>query len=856
MATQQQSTELTEVQQKLSDSIQKYKSTNSSVQSTGIFKKKLSVDIEEQMTELKTNLANTIQTEMLGNNIKEPFFRNPFQANEEKKEALLRKLPEPLRTIVREKKLDLEGLQKLLVVIENKNEQASKKAAKKEGDMVLKDDIQEIIDHYKALARIQKSEKLRQIRDEEKPTNAQLRDFLLSKHTTTLPAEVIDSLLILSNGNTEPNLDNIVKSFKQIENFEEIESSPSQSLKDAAKHYAENTLGVRSPYQYFKKGSIANETMVAFIKFLQDRQTLQMTEEERHLAWAQKFQEIVDKYDVTEREQLFKQLNASSFKKQYQDIKDRTDEDLSEPNGKPLIRPEQIPAFRRETQFFGDYLRISQRVLAQHTFRSMYSELEAQAIPQDPKSNYAEYKKDKLHTVPQLMMPDVVKQAVSASPLMVASSAPQSQFQNTDLQRLSELNLLKNAFDLSEDLRDDQKELIKTIPGGEKYLQDRELLKKVKESRVFEAPQLQVFDQLFHQNHEEFYEAYAREKKGLLDKVNAAQISGTDSALYQQIHREDCETLGRVTSQDEKFKAAWSIHEQQQALTQESANLKNTYNSVVILGNYKPVALSAGDSTQVANQNQVSGQLVNVTQHFFDAPLTRKGVELTDESRQITFEVKQLDKGTIHFGNSNAQQMSNADKDKLFASISENILANWTPGKNVVLNVADENDALPFYYCMQKMSEHFKQIHKDNKYAAFDKFSMDKVQVCINGRSITQKQLEILKQQVKDQESLLNPLKTKYERLTDIKDSIPKTQEHSYHFLAAARHAAEIEKYRQEVNSECYRIRAAGKEFKDKMQSNIFNRMKKEGVLPTVKDENSAGDALIREHLRGPQRGK
>jgi hypothetical protein len=841
MAIQQQSTELTEVQKKLQKSIKKYsESKSSSQQPKPVETKELSEDIKGRIEELQEKLARQIQIKMTENSIKSPFLSisDRFQANKDKKEALLKKLPEPLQTIVRKKDLDLEGLQKLLSVIANKSEQASQKKAKKEGDMVLKDDIQEIIDHYKALDRIQKSEKLRQIGNEKKPTNAELRDFLLSKHTTTLPAEVIDSLLILSNETAEPNLENIEESFKQIENFAEIELSASQNLMDAAKHYAENTLGVKiNELNVPGKNKHLRQTVEAFIGLQESLEFQMMTPEQKHMAWAQKFQEITQGLTFNDQLMLFKALNEDcTLYKVTQKMLQESPEDFKI----PASTNKDIKQIKREMNFFGDYLRISQRVLAQQPLRSMYQELADLEGKKSPELyDYKEYLKSK-KDVSQLMMPDVVKKAVSApshsSPLMVASSAPQHQpqFQNTVLKRLSDLNLLKDAFNLTEDLTVQQKTLIETIPGGKKYLQDRELLKNAKESNVFIEAQKTSFYQLFNQNHESFFQAYAAEREDLLNKVNGVRINDEDVELYQQMHQDDCKKLNTLSQRSNDN----PVFKQLDEFTQMGADLKNTYNAVVILGDVKPVGLA-----DPASSNQVVGAELKNSTTFIQAPLTSQGIKLHDTARDVTFEVKQIDKGVINFG-SDVLTQDEAKKDDLFMSISANILANWTPGKNVVLNVKEEKDALAFYYCMQKMSEHFKQIHKDNYPAEFDRFSMNNVQVRINGNMVNRDYLKTLQQQVQTQESI-NPFKAKDARLTALNSNIINTMTtDSYRCLQSQRFQNEISTFYSEVISEIDRAKKEGKNLKDVNPLTILEQMKNQGTIDPHIDTRQALQAL------------
>jgi len=162
----------------------------------------------------------------------------------------------------------------------------------------------------------------------------------------------------------------------------------------------------------------------------------------------------------------------------------------------------------------------------------------------------------------------------------------------------------------------------------------------------------------------------------------------------------------------------------------------------------------------------------------------------------------------------------------------------------VVLNVKEEKDALAFYYCMQKMSEHFKQIHKDNYPAEFDRFSMNNVQVRINGNMVNRDYLKTLQQQVQTQESI-NPFKAKNERLTALNSNIrhPMTTQ-SYRWLQSQRFQNEISTFYSEVISEMDRAKKEGKNLEDVNPPTILERMKKKGTIDPRIDTRQALQAL------------
>jgi hypothetical protein len=800
----------------------------------------------------------------------------------DKKQQLLQMLPEPLKSILDNKDLTYEQLENLISKIQQQIEAKSKKAENEEEDRVLEDDIVEIVLEYEAIERIQKRNQQEQRQSQEEAKKQELTDFVsvCNKQPTIVDAAqlvtVVPTLLELSK-QRGVTLDNIVDKLEEkISSKESSLDDLPEALQQEAKARVFKTLGQRDNWQYFKdESSLANQTMKEFIKLQSTPEFQMMTDEQKHMAWAQTFQEkIVDKTTNSEDlDKLFNIFNNEKYNKEsHQNIKKLLDQEICDDlNNKTKTNQDsqqpytidQIPALRQELNFFGDYIRISQQALAQRSLRTMYSRFEEEKInklPFEDKAKYQEYLKLKA-SVEQLAMPDCVKtitpsilpeQLISVAAKAPAPAAasdsdadailevsgstildPKLQSSNsaeiTDakLKRLSQLNLAQACLkNLVTELSEEQIQLFKPISDGGKYCQDRQLLSKALQSELFTPGEKKGFQDLFHQNHASFLQAYAEEKRQLVGLINSSTISPQDVSNYQQLHKDDfddVQKLARLETEikgDEKFKEILPVTERIQELTRVSADLKNKYDSVVILGNLKPVEIT-GPSTK---PSEMGGSLID-EQKPYQIPFLAGGIKLHDDITNTTFEIKKLGEKNINFGRSDDSKMTEDQKNKLFISLSENILANWSPGKKVVLDVKNRDDALAFYYSMQKMSENFQTIHKERGYKSAE-FSMDNVKVRVNGHYMD---TSGLKELAKKQESW-SPL-GKNARLTTIGKEIEQSiKDHPYRHLAAERFQNEVSSWKLELEKE----RDSGKEVNKKLGVDVFKKMQEKFKFLTL----------------------
>jgi hypothetical protein len=865
MAKQPLSKEWTEKKGGLEQSIDKYKQL---MADPGPIQTTLDTLIEkfdkfesEKMYKLKSNTLESTTVSADSAPVKEVVL----------KQKLLNSLPEPLKTILAQKDLNLDELQKILFKIGEKLEKLKEKKDDAVEEDVLDDDIREIIQGYVALDRIRQKNTaaLEHIKNQE------VRDFctVCTDRPTIVGAEkltdALPALIQIAAESEEVTLDNIVKKLEEkISSKESSLDELPEFLKQEAKAHVFKTLGKRDNWQYFKdESSLANQTMKEFIKLQSTPEFQMMTDEQKHMAWAQTFQEkIVDKTTNSEDlDKLFNIFNNEKYNKEsHQNIKKLLDTEICEDlNSKTQTNQDsqqpytldQIPALRQELNFFGDYIRISQQALAQRSLRTMYSQFEVEKLPPQDKANYQEYLKLKA-SVEQLAMPDCVKTTTPSIPpaqlISVAGKAldpapaadsdadailevsdltildPKLQSSNSaeikdaNLKRLSELNLAQAWLtDLELKLSEKRIELLKTISGGEQYGQDRQLLSKALQSGLFKPEDEEGFKDLFHQNHGSFLQAYAEEKRKLVGLINKSNITPQDISEFQERHQDDFQAvqkLARLESEiekNDKIKEILPVTARIQELTRVSADLKNKYDSVVILGNLKPVEITA-PSEQVS---QLGGTVIEETQKPYRIPLAG-GITLHDDMHDTTFEIKKLGDGKINFGRSDDPKMTEDQKNKLFISLSENILANWSPGKNVVLDVKNTDDALAFYYCMKKMSENFQKIHEEKKYKSSD-FSMNDVKVRVDGDFMDTSGLKNLAEK---QDSWMSPL-GKTARLTTIGREIEQSMaKHPYRHVAEQRFKNEVFCWKSEIE----KLSKDGEKVDRAMGVEAYNRLKKQ----------------------------
>lgn len=773
----------------------------------------------------------------------------------DKKQQLLQMLPEPLKSILENKDLTYEQLENLISKIQQQIEAKSKKAENEEEDRVLEDDIAEIVLEYEAIERIQKRNQQEQRQSQEEAKKQELTDFVsvCNEHPTIVDAAqlvtVVPTLLELSK-QRGVTLDNIVDKLEEKIKTLDLDDSSPEIIKREAKEHVLKTLGQG---MFYVDQSLEIKTVNKFLELQSSPEFQMMTDQQKHMAWAQTFQGIIDDASEEERVKLFKTF-AKWQNGTYHAINtniltdDEILDDLNSSGKHEPFKKNHLSAIKHTANFFGDYMRISQQMLAQQPLKSMYSELEQQEYTKLEPQDKAKYKKylDLKTSAEQLAIPECMKTAKpsssnlssSSAPLISVSTSPSadqslvSEIQNTNLKKLSQLNLAQAELkNLDGDLSKDNITLLTSIKGGKQYCRDRQLLSKALASDLFNVDEKIMFKAFFNQNHASFLQAYAEEKRTLVGLINSSEIDPQDVSSYQQRHQDDFQAvqeLARLESEingDEKFKEILPVTERIQELTRVSADLKNTYDSVVILGNLKPVEIT-GPSTK---PSEMGGSLID-EQKPYQIPLAG-GIKLHDDITNTTFEIKKLGEKNINFGRSDDSKMTEDQKNKLFISLSENILANWSPGKNVVLDVKNREDALAFYYSMQKMSENFQTIHKERGYKSAE-FSMDNVIVRVNGYYMD---TSGLKESAEKQESW-SPL-GKNARLTTIGKEIEQSiKDHPYRHLAAERFQNEVSSWKLELE----KARASGKEVNKELEVEVFKKMQKKFKLLTLSNVENA----------------